>query len=413
MSLAFSTLVIVLFGVLPGAVFELSLYSGKMARVRAPTPTLTDVAVAVGLSLPIHLFVLLVVEIFSPHSLVDYSLFLRAVTGQFGEDGRALGSLARSFEAYRGEIAGYLLTTLAVALFLGQVVQYVLLLASTADRLFPFRNEWFYRFFFPGGKRITACTAFVLATTNRDKSPLLYRGFVADFRVRLDGSLAELMLREPSRTELLPVRPDVEAGRPPGASVASRETAVSWLPLPQDAFVIPGEQIANLSLAYTRAWQPIWLLAHRQVQVSRNPSTGLELDLLGKASMVTRALYRIVKKRVRIIVQPVREEGRNLTAHVEPKNPRRVTLKASDGAEDRTLEHLSLIYPSHWWPSSPGAAEDSILARLFLVWIVDQDSRSGQTGNLIFSIHQRLIKALATRTDRKIEEARKALLSAL
>lgn len=394
MSLAFSTLVIVLFGVLPGAVFELSVYSGKMARVRAPTPTLTDLAVAVGLSIPIHILVL---EVASIGDLVDYPLFLRAIAGQFGENGQALDSLAWSFEAHRAQIAGYLLIVLTAGFVLGQVVQYILLLVPTADRLLPFRNEWFYRFFFAGGKRITACTAFVLTATSSDKSPLLYQGLVADFRVRLDGSLAELMLRESSRTELRPIQAHAEPGQETPSALTrashcplhgqvhapqktlSASSSHSWLPLPQDAFVVPGEEIVNLSLAYTRAWQPIWLISDQAVKVSKDSPS--RIDLLATKSKPTRLLYTILKSRVRILVQPKGAGGDNLAAEVDLENPRHVSLRAS------------------------GEVSGSISAHLFLVWSTDRDSRSGQTGNLLFWIHQKLTKFLAKKTETKIERA--------
>jgi hypothetical protein len=271
LSLAFSTLVIALFALMPGFFFESFLYTGKMARVRAGAPTLTDLARSAGLSIPVHLLTLALLERMGLLRPVDFSLFAQAIAGQFGQKGETLGVLASSLEKDRVDIFFYLVATAAVGLVLGQIAQYLLLALPALNRLILFRNRWYYTFFFPQGReRAVGCEAFILTKTSVGSQAVLYNGEISDFVSNATEELVELHLSKARRSFLMTSspqpEPDLAEVSSPKVQSFNQEEAeetkeIKWLPLRQDLFILPGDQIANVSLRYFTAWRPVLILA--------------------------------------------------------------------------------------------------------------------------------------------------------
>lgn len=381
MSLAFATLVIVLFGVLPGAAFDKSVYSGTMSRIRVPTPTLTDLAVAVGLSLPVHLITLQALMLFGIKPRVDYVLFFRTISGQVASSDGALESLASSVASYQNRIAAYLLVVLIVAVLLGQGVQFVLLVLPGLDRLLPFRNHWYYLMFFEQRKPVAACTGYVLTKTTSDHRPLLYHGRIADFRVANDGSLEEIVLRNPRRKLLEPgteeppaenstTRPhDVDT-----SSVNPGQPSRGWLNLYQDRLVIPGDQVVNFSLKYTFAWQPLFILNHQELFFPQGSTEAQSVQLGGLISLIYRWLP------VKVLVETAGLESDSLDSHVDRGSPLTIEL----------------------CPRS--ALKDDVRVHVLCLFYLNEDNRAWSSGNLLYWLLSKGRDALSSWTNREIQK---------
>jgi hypothetical protein len=328
LSLAFSTLVIALFALMPGLFFEHFLYAGKMSRVRASTPTLTDLAVSVGLSIPVHLFTLWFLEVFNLLRVpVDYSVFLQALTGQFGDKGQGLAPLGESLRDHHLLIALYLLATAFVGFMLGQMTQYLALTSMFFDRLLPFRNRWFSTFFLYSGQKVSFCEAFVLTKLAAQNRPLLYSGTVNDFEAGPGGELLEIRLSSPRRAFLKPSPESLE-----GTAITAITTAVpemrpdvEWLPLEQKVLVLPGDQISNLSLAYQYAWSPLVILIRVKLTLLAGPTSTATVNLLVESPWWRRLILRwlptpekfFVVSRQGTVAAQARVDGYNFTLTAE------------------------------------------------------------------------------------------------
>jgi hypothetical protein len=296
LSLAFSTLAIALFVLMPGFFLEHFLYSGKMARVRAATPTLTDLAVSVAFSIPVHIVTLfglarsrLMLKSVDAHALTA------ALAGQFGKDGLALDGIADSLLRDRWEIGLYLAATAVVAFVLGNLLQLLLLLVPFFRKLLPVPNRWFYTFFFPQGAAVSSCHAYILTKASTESRLLLYQGDVTDFKTGPAGDLIEVQLRNAQRGSInmpgkaTPPEPSAagrviseqqsvgapsEATEVSAAPLPSLEEAVRWIPLNQNLLIVPGDQIANISLTHLVAWRPLLILARGELRFGAGQSAG-------------------------------------------------------------------------------------------------------------------------------------------
>lgn len=291
MSLAFSTLAIALFVLMPGFFLEQFLYSGKMARVRAATPTLTDLAVSVAFSVPVHIVTLWALE--RGHLMlkpVDTRALMGAIAGQFGNDLGILDRIADSIAYDRWEIALYLVATAVVAFALGNLLQLLLLLVPFWSKLLPIPNRWFYTFFFPQGTAVSSCHAYILTKASTESRLLLYQGDVTDFKTGSAGDLIEVQLRNSQRGVIKFPEADAQS-----SEVISPEEDVRWTPLNQSLLVLPGDQIANISLSHLVAWRPLVILARGQVTLSAGQREG-SVDL-SRGSALRRAWLRLALAR--------------------------------------------------------------------------------------------------------------------
>ncbi len=365
MSLVLSTVLIALFVVMPGAFLDHFVSSGKMSRARAPTPVVTDVAIYVALSIPVHLATIAVLQVAGAFrsQQINFELFARLIAGEFGERGADLTALGDLLAGDRAAIAAYLASTAVVALLLGWSIQYILLRVPRLGRLLPFRNHWFNTFFLPGWRRVTACRAFVLTTTEAWGGPLLYSGVVEDFRADATGELTELRLKNPLRSPLTN-RPGVEAGPSRGERV--------WTPLDQELLILRGTDVRNISVSYQRAWQPLAILA-RQTVIMKS----------GDKVVVDLARDRRWRHRVWRVFGPPN------AVHVKVKSTD-YGITAEEVREDKV--HITL----HRVAGGAVPVEVIGLRRTIL------DGMSENTGNLFFWAERMLLRLLTRWVERRV-----------
>jgi hypothetical protein len=360
LSLAFSTLVIALFALMPGLFFEHFLYAGKMSRIRATTPTLTDLAASVGLSIPIHIVTLWGLEkgdlLRAP---VDYDIFVQALTGQFGNGG--LDRLAASLRDDHLPIALYLLATASVGLLLGQVTQYLILTFSAFYRLLPFRNRWFSTFFFYSGQRASFCEASILTKSAAENRPLLYLGTVNDFEIGPGGELIEIRLGGPHRAFL---KAPIGLAETPDPGLATPDPAPGeWRPLAGDVFILPNEQISNLNFKYYYGWRPMVILARLGLTLPAGTSEPCkQVDLLAESPWWRLPILRLFPVPEKFFIVP-KASGAQVGVEVQGY---KITLKANE----------ALL----------ADAEFQVVG----VWQSVVDARHDKTGNFFFWVDQKL-----------------------
>ncbi len=268
MSLALSTLVIALLALLPGASFYLFLTAGKFKHIRENTSLPAELALAVAMSIPIHLLSLLTLDLLGLYPGIDYRLLVHVIAGSFDEEGLILRALAEHLARNTLPIAGYIFLTVIVAFLLGKLSQYLLIRIPPLERLVPVRNEWFHKLVNPRG-RISYSYVYVLTSTIRRNSHILYRGPVADFDVGVDGSLSSITVASPERSrEPQPKQVLTPFDQP--------ETSRSeWVPLKADVLTIPGNRIENVAIEYVRVARPILVVARRVITVEITHGDGL------------------------------------------------------------------------------------------------------------------------------------------
>src|SRR5438128_2074196 len=188
---------------MPGFFLDHSISSGKLSRARPQTGVVTDVTIYVAFALPVHLTTIFVLERlgFFRSAVINYRLFLGALTGDFTSQQASLDRLAYTMLNDRWRIAGYLLATIVVALALGWLVQYALL-RTPLKKMVPLQNPWFNTFFLPNWEPIGQCRACVLIKSLAPGEATLYQGAVSDFRSDSAGGLAEIRLRKVQRSSL-------------------------------------------------------------------------------------------------------------------------------------------------------------------------------------------------------------------
>lgn len=348
MSLVFSTLVIALFVVMPGFFLDHSISSGKLNRARPQTAVVTDIAIYVAFAIPVHLVTAVVLRYFGLlRAGIDYRLFLSALTGDFSKPQASLDQLAGALTGDKARIAGYLVSTILVAVVLGWVVQY-LLLRTPLKRMVPLQNPWFNTFFLPNWERVSQCQAYVLTKAEAWQSPILYQGFVTDFRSDREGALAEIRLRKPQR-------------RPLASSSSSPLQPLNWTPLEQELLIIPAPEIANTALSYIRIWRPYAILGRAAITIApgENRTIRLKPNILSLLLGRSNGLYKLA--------------GEEVKAEAGPHGSVNVELQATGSTE----------------------------ARVELVGVkrMQVDSLSSNTGNPLFWLEQRIMNWLTDRIE--------------
>lgn len=255
----------------------------------------------------------------------------------------------------------------------------MLLLAPVVDQNLLFRNPWYYRFFFRRGQRITACTAYALTSLSSSEQLLIYSGPVTDFRPREDGSLPELVLSEPRRGLLYTSRGELGEGGSADAVeiMRSERSGVEWQPLGQDqeTFLLPGDQIVNLSLEYMRVWRPLFLLAKRSFTISSRERLEV-IDLGRELGWLRRFCLRLLGSGIRVFVQPETEIQGLSVRKTRPDQPYRLELSWSEEVDgDLELTVAVVVRTIH-------------------------DIRRDKSGNLLFWLHRWVV----TRLSRRLEE---------
>lgn len=254
MNIAFPALII-LFLVLPGAIFRYSYARGSWGwsspvSFRSISDELAYSAVfAVGL----HFFWLLVSAALGYRA--DFASLVAFLVGNFGANGERYGAAVHSIAAHTTSIAAYFLSLFAISAVSGRVAHQLVrrFQLDLRTQIFRFRNEWHYlltgeilSFSEVSIQAREVDGVFLSAVVDHAKDSYLYRGIVEDWSFSDDGQLESVRLTFAHRRRLSDDRPDATVE----SSGEYRAPDSRYYPIHGDLLLLRYSEMKTVNLDY-------------------------------------------------------------------------------------------------------------------------------------------------------------------
>jgi len=245
-NLALTTIFILVLAV-PGYVALNTYHSKGMLRAVLPRDIPGDLAKAFLVSLPLHWFCIVVVELLHHGFVVvpdiNFKIVGRLITGNYSPESKLFSSDIDNLYQHSLFIIGYVFFLLAVSFLTGLIARDLVWnrkLDLKFPNLFGFRNKWLYlltgREFMEENPSVGEVIPMVDALASVGGKTRLYRGVVEDFATDQTGALQEIYL--------------IQALRGKFREVAQGPAEFYWEEIPGDLFVLKYSEVLNLNITY-------------------------------------------------------------------------------------------------------------------------------------------------------------------